>query len=75
VHLHALPIDDVPLREETVPIHDIQIAINADYSVTRVVQEPEGLELRVTKTADGVHVTVPQLDIHTMVVLELAAQR
>ena len=68
---HALPIDDVPLREETVPIHDIQIAFNADYAVTRVTQQPEGKELPLTKTADGVTVTVPKLDIHTMVVVEL----
>lgn len=68
---HALPIDDVPLREETVPIHDIQIAFNADYAVTRVTQQPEGKELPLTKTADGVTVTVPKLEIHTMVVVEL----
>ena len=37
---HARPDDDVPLREETLPIHDIRV-------------------------------TVPQLDIHAMIVAEL----
>ncbi len=68
---HALPIDDVPLREETVPIHNIQITIDARYKVKRVTQQPDGIELPVTRTANGVSATVPQLDIHTMAVVEL----
>ncbi len=68
---HALPIDDVPLREETVPIHSIQITIDARYTVKRVLQQPEGIELPVTRTKNGTSITVPQLDIHTMAVVEL----
>ncbi len=68
---HALPIDDVPLREETVPIHNIQINFHADYGVTHAKQQPEGSELRVTKTVDGTSLIVPKLEIHTMVVVEL----
>lgn len=68
---HALPIDDVPLREETVPIHNIQIAIDARYAVSRVMQQPDGIALPLTRNATGVSVTVPQLDIHTMAVIEL----
>ena len=72
---HALPVDDVPLREETVPIHNITIAIDARYSVSRAVQQPEGLELPLNKTADGLTVTVPRLDIHSMVIMELNEQQ
>jgi Trehalose utilisation len=68
---HALPIDDVPLREETVPIHNIQISIDAQYKVKRATQQPEGIELPITRSASGVTFTVPQLDIHTMAVVEL----
>lgn len=68
---HALPVDDVPLREETVPIHNIRVDFNARYAVTRVLQQPEGIELPFNRTIDGVSVVVPQLDIHTMVVAEL----
>ena len=68
---HALPIDDVPLREETVPIHNIQIAIDGRYKVKRVTQQPDGIDLPVTRTPNGIAVTVPQLDIHTMAVVEL----
>ena len=68
---HALPIDDVPLREETIPIHNIQIALDARYAVSRAMQQPEGIELPLNRTANGVIITVPQLDIHTMAVVEL----
>ncbi len=68
---HALPQDDVPLREETVPIRDIRIQWNASYGVTKVTQQPEGHELPLERTDDGVQVTVPQLDIHTLIVAEI----
>lgn len=68
---HALPVDDIPLREETLPIHNIRIDIDSRYSVKRATQQPDGVELNCAKTATGCRVTVPQLDIHTMIVLEL----
>jgi len=67
---HAKPDDDVPLREEVVPIHDIKVTFK-DYDITRVHLEPEGKNLRVTKTKDGAQVTVPKLEIHSIVVAEL----
>ena len=69
---HALPVDDVPLREETVPIHEIEIAIDERYQVSRAVQQPEGIELQINKNEVGSAVLVPKLEIHSMVVLELA---
>lgn len=68
---HALPNDDVPLREETVPIHNIHIDIDQRYNVSRVTQQPEGVELPLTRTGTGVRVIIPQLDVHTMAVVEL----
>jgi hypothetical protein len=68
---HALPVDDVPLREETVPIHNIQITFDSRYAVRRVVQQPDGIELPLSRTDSGMSVTVPQLDIHSLVVVEL----
>lgn len=68
---HAFPNDDVPLREETVPIRDIRIDIDSRYQVGRIVQQPEGRELPVSRMPDGVSVIVPQLDIHTLIVIEL----
>ena len=68
---HAYPIDDVPLREETIPIHDIKVAFRAE-NIARVHLQPEGTELAVTKNAEGLsEVTVPKLDMHSMVVAEL----
>jgi hypothetical protein len=70
---HALPVDDVPLREETVPIHDVRVRFSPQYRVARVHLEPEGRELLVERNADGASVVVPRLDVHSMVVAELEA--
>jgi type 1 glutamine amidotransferase len=68
---HALPNDDVPLREEVVPIHDIRITFAPGYRLGRVHLEPEGQDLKVEIKPGGSGVIVPRLDIHTMVVAEL----
>ena len=68
---HAFPNDDVPLREEVVPIHDIQVTFGPQYNVERVHLEPEGVVLNLTQSPEGSTVTVPRLDVHTMVVVEL----
>ena len=70
---HAFPNDDVPLREEVVPIRDIAITFAAHYRIRRVHLEPDGKELQLRRAADGTQVIVPRLDIHAMVVAELAA--
>ncbi|WP_397569255.1 beta-galactosidase trimerization domain-containing protein [Schlesneria sp. T3-172] len=68
---HAFPNDDVPLREEVVPIHDITVTLSPQYQVRRIHLEPEGLDLKPEQTPEGVTVTVPRLDVHSMVVVEL----
>jgi hypothetical protein len=68
---HALPVDDVPLREEVVPIHDIRVTFDSRYRLRKVRLEPEGKDLEIRKTAEGARVTVPRLEVHAMVVGEL----
>lgn len=68
---HGLPVDDVPLREEVVPIADIRVTFRPDYRIRRVTLQPEGKELPATTTPAGSSVTVPRLDVHTLVVAEL----
>lgn len=67
---HAHPADDVPLREEVVPIADIRVTIRVKDAVRGVRLEPIGVDLPVL-AGDGVTVVVPRLDIHAMVVTEL----
>jgi hypothetical protein len=69
---HALPNDDVPLREEVVPIHDLRISFHPQYRFRRVHLEPEGRELPMKRTTAGTVVKVPRLHVHSMVVGELA---
>jgi len=68
---HALPADDVPLREEVVPIRGIRVTFDRKYPISRVMLQPEGIELKVEQTDAGSTVTVDRLDIHSMVVAQL----
>jgi hypothetical protein len=68
---HALPVDDVPLREETLPIHDIAVRFGTEYRLGRIHLEPGGKTLEAKRDARGTMVIVPQLDVHAMVVAEL----
>ena len=71
---HARPDEDVPLREEVVPIHDIRITFATGYPLGRVHLEPDGRDLKVETTPRGPSVVVPRLDVHAMVVAELSRQ-
>ena len=68
---HGLPASEVPLREEVVPIHDIRVTFGPGYRFRRMHLEPEGKELKMEKTAKGTQVTIPKLEVHSMVVGEL----
>jgi hypothetical protein len=68
----ARPEDDVPLREETVPIHDIRVSFRG-YNLGPIRLQPEGKELPTVREGDSVTVTVPKLDVHSMVVAELTS--
>ena len=68
---HAKPDDDVPLREEVIPIHAIRVRFTG-YNITGVHLEPEGRPLPMQRTRTGLEVIVPTLNIHSMVVAELA---
>lgn len=67
---HARPDDDVPLREETLPIRGIKVHFNG-YNISRIHLEPDGIDLKPVKQGDSLTVTVPELDVHRMVVAEL----
>jgi hypothetical protein len=66
---HGLPAMDVPLREETIPIHDIRVIFTANLP-RRCRLEPEGQELEVRRQGTTASVVVPRLDIHAMVVAQ-----
>jgi hypothetical protein len=66
---HGLPASEVPLREETVPIHGIRIRFDRDMP-KRCRLEPEGLRLKISREGASSVVVVPKLDLHSMVVTE-----
>ena len=65
----ALPENNTSQREETLPILDIKVAL-ADPKVAQRVPGAGSSCASARKTADGVEVTVPRLEIHSMVVFE-----
>jgi Trehalose utilisation len=67
---HARPDDDVPLREETIPIHDLRITFRG-YHIRRVHFEPQQIELQPMAAPDETTVVVPTLEIYGAVVAEL----
>jgi hypothetical protein len=70
---HGLPNDDVPLREETLPIHDIRVSLRG-YPAKEVRQQPEDKPLAIQQDGEAIVVTVPKLEVHSIVVVELAAE-
>ena len=58
-----------PVREEIIPLHDIKVTCRVP-GVTKATQQPENIDLPLTKTEDGVTVTVPKIEMHSMVVFE-----
>jgi len=67
---HGLPAADVPLREETVPIHGMAVRFERDVP-KRFHVEPGGREPRVRKDGAATVVELPPLELHAMLVGEL----
>lgn len=69
---HGQPANDVPLREETVPIHGIELIIHRPGfpKPNRVHWEPTGKALVPVTSAEETKVIVPELELHGMVVFE-----
>jgi hypothetical protein len=75
----ALPFNNPSEREEVLPILDVVVAWddnngnnakNHEKPIKTAFQEPGHLPLPLKRSANGVEVTVPRLDVHTMIVLE-----
>ncbi len=66
---HGLPAMDVPLREETVPVHGIEVRFLRDAPRSFHV-EPGNREPRVRRMGTTTVVEVPPLDVHAMLVGE-----
>ena len=67
---HGLAEVEVPLREEVIPVSGIKVRFRGIIP-KRVHVEPEGKQLKVTKTGEWAQVTVPAVAVHSMVVAEL----
>jgi hypothetical protein len=66
---HGLPAVDVPLREETVPVHGIRLTFHG-LPVSRYHVEPGGIEPAARREGDATIIDLPPLDIHAMLIAE-----
>jgi hypothetical protein len=67
---HGQPGLDVPLREETVPIHGIKVRFS-NPAPTSFHGEPGGIAPAVRRQGDATIVELPPLEVHAMLVGEL----
>lgn len=68
---HGLPAMDVPLREEVIPIHGIEVQFARDVP-KRFHCEPGGQEIRVRRDGEAAIVELPRLAIHAMLIGEFS---
>ena len=66
---HGLPAMDVPLREEVVPIHDLEVRFSKDAPKSFHL-EPGNQPVKVRREGEVALVLVPRLEIHTILVGE-----
>jgi hypothetical protein len=66
---HGQPRSEVPLREETIPVHGIRVKFTGP-APKRVHVEPGGLDAEMIQTGDSTEILVPPLAVHLMVVSE-----
>lgn len=66
---HGLPAADVPLREEVIPVHGIEVTFAKD-PPRRFRVEPGGRTVTVRPDGESVVVSCPPLDIHMVLVAE-----
>jgi uncharacterized membrane protein len=59
-----------PIREEVLPVYDVIVNIH-EKGIKRIHLEPESLTLKMRPIQDGWSVTVPKLEIHSLVVSDL----
>lgn len=67
---HGLPVMEVPLREETVPLHGIRVRFEG-LAIKRFHIEPGGITPPTRREGHTLIVEVPPLALHAMLVAEL----
>jgi hypothetical protein len=68
---HAHPADEVPLREEVIPIPELRFAFHHRDRIGSPRLEREGIDLTLHKDPTSTSATVPRLEVHSIVVAEI----
>ena len=67
---HGKPDVEVPMREESVPIHGIKVKLTG-MNVKQFHVEPGNIVLEARQEGDAQVVEIPPLEIHSMLIAEL----
>lgn len=67
---HANPANDVPARDEVVPVYDVEVWFNNNVPAA-VALQPEGTPLTLVQEGGRAKVVVPVVSQHSMVVADL----
>jgi hypothetical protein len=67
---HGQQDAEVPLREESIPIHGIRIIVHRG-SVDRARIEPQGIALPIQHQEGMTILELPPIEVHSAVVLEI----
>lgn len=77
VHLlHYIPTrtsQSIDLIDDVIPLHDVTLTLSVPHAVRHVSCEPQSRALAFRQEGDSVHLTVPRIDGHQMVVLAFDA--
>lgn len=70
--LYVTPVlrGGVQVIEDVVPIYNVRVFIRTGRKISKCYLAPNGEEIAFTQTADGVEYTVPEINVHAVVVLE-----
>ncbi len=69
---HGLPSQEVPLREEAVPIHGVEVRFTGP-APRRVMVQPGNHAVKTSRSGSVTVAKVPPLSIHSLVVAEYAS--
>ncbi len=57
--------------QEILPVFDLELAAKVQEQIQKVTIQPEGIALPYEQNGDYVKITIPRLDCHSMVVIDL----
>ena len=62
--------ENTEVIEDTIPLYNVDCSVKKEAKPSRVILEPQGKELPFEYNNGNIKFTVPEVDIHQMIVIE-----